>query len=239
MILEELNRRLCADLLRQLSRPVGAHRFHMAIIGYNQVHMANLCVAMCFSVNGVSQLHGKILCRYPVPRFLRCWIKQKFSAITNGITHRRWLLEANPALTSLITEAIGDGFRTDAEQLTKLTALCRRRCLPGKIRSGQEESTSSACKSWSRTARASTSITDFIFDTQAKRLHEYKRQMLNALHIQVLYNRIMDDPNFTMPPRLFLFGAKAAPGYHAGQAHYPLHQCAGEADRHIIPGPER
>ena len=210
MILEELNRRLCADLF--VSYPDQWERIgHMAIIGYGQVHMANLCVAMCFSVNGVSQLHGKILCDTLFHDFYLL-DKQKFCAITNGITHRRWLLEANPALASLITETIGDGFRTDASQLTKLMPFADDAAFREKfdqVKKVNKQRLQKLVKN-----RQNIDIdTDFIFDTQAKRLHEYKRQMLNALHIQVLYNRIMDDPNFTMPPRLFLFGAKAAPGY--------------------------
>ena len=210
MILEELNRRLCADLF--VSYPDQWERIgHMAIIGYGQVHMANLCVAMCFSVNGVSQLHGKILCDTLFHDFYLL-DKQKFSAITNGITHRRWLLEANPALTSLITEAIGDGFRTDAEQLTKLTPFADDAAFREKF-DQVKKINKQRLQKLVKDRQGIDIDTDFIFDTQAKRLHEYKRQMLNALHIQVLYNRIMDDPNFTMPPRLFLFGAKAAPGY--------------------------
>ena len=234
MILEELNRRLCADLF--VSYPDQWERIgHMAIIGYGQVHMANLCVAMCFSVNGVSQLHGKILCDTLFHDFYLL-DKQKFSAITNGITHRRWLLEANPALTSLITEAIGDGFRTDAEQLDQADALCRRRCLPGKIRSRSRKSTSNAWQKLVKDRQGIDIDTDFIFDTQAKRLHEYKRQLLNALHIQVLYNRIMDDPNFTMPPA-------AVPLWRQGRRRatcrakliIQLHQCAGQAGRRTHP----
>ena len=210
MILEELNRRLCADLF--VSYPDQWERIgHMAIIGYGQVHMANLCVAMCFSVNGVSQLHGKILCDTLFHDFYLL-DKQKFSAITNGITHRRWLLEANPALTSLITEAIGDGFRTDAEQLTKLTPFADDAAFREKF-DQVKKINKQRLQKLVKDRQGIDIDTDFIFDTQAKRLHEYKRQMLNALHIQVLYNRIMDDPSFTMPPRLFLFGAKAAPGY--------------------------
>ena len=181
-------------------------------IGYGQVHMANLCVAMCFSVNGVSQLHGKILCDTLFHDYYLL-DKKKFCAITNGITHRRWLLEANPALTSLITETIGDGFRTDASQLTKLMPFADDAAFREKFAQVKKVNKQRLQKLVKN--RQNIDIdTDFIFDTQAKRLHEYKRQMLNALHIQVLYNRIMDDPNFTMTPRVFIFAAKASPGYY-------------------------
>ena len=210
MILEELNRRLCADLF--VSYPDQWERIgHMAIIGYGQVHMANLCVAMCFSVNGVSQLHGKILCDALFHDFYLL-DKQKFSAITNGITHRRWLLEANPALTSLITEAIGDGFRTDAEQLTKLTPFADDAAFREKfdqVKKVNKQRLQKLVKD-----RQGIDIdTDFIFDTQAKRLHEYKRQFLNILHIMYLYNQMKEHPERVYYPRTFIFGGKAAAGY--------------------------
>ncbi len=210
MILEELNRRVCEELFK--SYPDQWDRIgHMAIIGYGQVHMANLCVALSFSVNGVSQLHGQILTD---SLFHDYWLlnKKKFTAITNGITHRRWLLESNPALTSLITESIGDGFKTDAGKLELLRPYADDAAFRDQfaaVKKHNKERLQKLIKS-----RQDVDIdTNFIFDVQAKRLHEYKRQLLNALHVQVLYNRIVDDPNFTMPPRLFLFGAKAAPGY--------------------------
>ncbi|MBE5779798.1 MAG: glycogen/starch/alpha-glucan phosphorylase [Clostridiales bacterium] len=210
MILEELNRRLCEELF--MAYPDQWERIgHMAIIGYGQVHMANLCVAMSFSVNGVSQLHGKILQDSLFHDFYLL-DKRKFGAITNGITHRRWLLESNPALTNLITEAIGDGFKSDASKLSELAVFAEDAAFREKFAQVKMHNKRRLQKLVKE--RQGIDIdTSFIFDTQAKRLHEYKRQMLNALHIHVLYNRIMDDPSFTMPPRLFLFGAKAAPGY--------------------------
>ena len=210
MILEELNRRLCEKLFQ--SYPDQWDRIgHMAIIAYGQVHMANLCVALSFSVNGVSQLHGKILTD---STFHDYWLldKSKFSAITNGITHRRWLLTANPQLTSLLKDTIGDGFVKNPESLKELLpfaddAAFRQKFDAVKLHNKQR------LQKLIKNRQGEDIDTSFIFDVQAKRLHEYKRQLLNALHIQVLYNRIVDDPNFTMAPRLFLFGAKAAPGY--------------------------
>ncbi|MEG2701512.1 MAG: glycogen/starch/alpha-glucan family phosphorylase, partial [Clostridia bacterium] len=210
MILEELNRRVCENLF--VSYPDQWERIgHMAIIGYGQVHMANLCVALCYSVNGVSQLHGQIL---RDSLFHDYWAldKGKFSAITNGITHRRWLLEANPALTSLLSSAIGTGFMSDAEKLRDLAPFADDAAFREKFAAVKLQNKTRLQKLVKD--RQDVDIdTSFIFDAQAKRLHEYKRQMLNALHIQVLYNRIVEDSSFTMPPRLFLFGAKAAPGY--------------------------
>ena len=230
MILEELNRRLCAELFK--SYPDQWERIgHMAIIAYGQVHMANLCVAMSSSVNGVSQLHGKIL---QDSLFHDYWLlnKGKFSAITNGITHRRWLVEANPALTSLLKEAIGPGFVADASKLSDLIPYADDPAFRDKFAAVKQHNK----KRLQKLVKDRQNIdidTSFVFDTQAKRLHEYKRQMLNALHIQVLYNRIVDDPNFTMPPRLFLFGAKAAPGYmRAKQTIRYINALADLIDKH-------
>jgi len=210
MILEELNRRVCEEIFK--SYPDQWDRIgHMAIIGYGQVHMANLCVALSFSVNGVSQLHGKILTDAVFHDF---WLldKKKFSAITNGITHRRWLLACNPRLTSLLVDTIGDEFIRHPEALEELLPYAEDagfRQQFERVKRKNKERLQKLVKS-----RQGMDIdADFIFDVQAKRLHEYKRQLLNALHIQVLYNRIVDDPSYAMPPRLFLFGAKAAPGY--------------------------
>ena len=230
MILEELNRRVCEELFK--SYPDQWERIgHMAIIGYGQVHMANLCVALCYSVNGVSQLHGKILQDSLFHDYYLINPK-KFSAITNGITHRRWLVAANPGLTQLITDAIGPGFIQDAEKLSDLTPFADDAAFRQKFDQVKKQNKQRLQK-LVKLRQGIDVDTDFIFDTQAKRLHEYKRQMLNALHIQVLYNRIVEDPSFTMPPRLFLFGAKAAPGYmRAKQIIRYINALADLIDKH-------
>ena len=230
MILEELNRRVCEELFK--SYPDQWERIgHMAIIGYGQVHMANLCVALSYSVNGVSQLHGKILQDSLFHDYYLIDPK-KFTAITNGITHRRWLVAANPGLTSLIAEAIGPGFIKDAEKLNDLTPYADDAAFREKFDRVKQQN-KNRLQQLVKDRQGIDIDTSFIFDTQAKRLHEYKRQMLNALHIQVLYNRIVDDPNFTMPPRLFLFGAKAAPGYmRAKQIIRYINALADLIDRH-------
>ena len=211
MLLEEMNRRLC-DRLFQAYPGQWDRIGHMAILAYGQAHMANLCVSQAYSVNGVSQLHGKILTE---GLFHDYWLlnPEKFTAITNGITHRRWLLSGNPALAELIESAIGPDFRADAQVLKKLLPFAKDASFREryqKVKQGNKERLSALLLK----RQGDTLDPSFIFDVQAKRLHEYKRQLLNALHIQVLYNRIVDDPNFTMPPRAFLFGAKAAPGYY-------------------------
>ena len=210
MILEELNRRVCERLFSNY--PDQWEKIaHMAILAYGHVHMANLCVALSFSVNGVSQLHGKIL---KDSLFYDYYMidKGRFSAITNGITHRRWLLECNPGLTGLLRETIGDGFMKNAQELESLCPYADDASFRERFAAVKNENKRRLAELvWER--QGTKIDTSFIFDVQAKRLHEYKRQLLNALHVQVLYNRIVDDPGFTMPPRLFLFGAKAAPGY--------------------------
>ena len=230
MILEELNRRLCAKLFN--AYPDQWERIgHMAIIAYNQVHMANLCVAFAKTVNGVSQLHGQILKDSLFHDFYQLE-NNKFKAITNGITHRRWLLSSNPGLTDLITEAIGSGFKKDARELEKLLPFADDAAFREKfdqVKKHNKERLAKLIKS-----RQGIDVDpSFVFDTQSKRLHEYKRQMLNALHIQVLYNRIVDDPNFSMPPRAFFFGAKAAPGYsRAKQIIRYINALAALIDKH-------
>ncbi len=211
MILEEMNRRLCETLFN--AYPGQWDRIgHMAILAYGQVQMANLCVSQSYSVNAVSQLHGKILTDGLFHDYF-VLNKDKFKAITNGITHRRWLLSANPGLTELIEQAIGSDFRGDAAELAKLKPFADDAAFREQYANVKYEN-KVRLAALIKQRQGDVLSPDFIFDVQAKRLHEYKRQLLNALHVQVLYNRIVDDPSYTMPPRAFLFGAKAAPGYY-------------------------
>lgn len=210
-ILVEMNKRLCARLWNFF--PGEAERVgRMAIIAYGYIHMANLCVAMTFSTNGVSQLHGDILKQETFHDFYLV-MPEKFSAITNGITHRRWLMACNPELTKLICDTIGTDWVKDPELLHDLAPYADDAAFREqfeKIKHNNKVRLSNFLKEH----QGAIVDPDFIFDAQSKRLHEYKRQMLNALHILVLYNRIVNDPNFTMQPRVFIFGSKAAPGYN-------------------------
>ena len=210
-ILVEMNKRLCARLWNFF--PGEAERVgRMAIIAYGYIHMANLCVAMTFSTNGVSQLHGDILKQETFHDFYLV-MPEKFSAITNGITHRRWLMACNPELTNLICDTIGTNWVKDPELLHDLAPYADDAAFREqfeKIKHNNKVRLSNFLKDH----QGAIVDPDFIFDAQSKRLHEYKRQMLNALHILVLYNRIVNDPNFTMQPRVFIFGSKAAPGYN-------------------------
>jgi len=211
MILQEINRRLC-DKLWQFFPGQWERIGKMAVISYNQVHMANLCVAMSYSVNGVSQLHGDILKADTFHDYNKV-MPEKFSAITNGITHRRWLMSCNPLLTDLITEAIGPDWKKQPQLLENLLPMADDAAFCEKFAAIKQANKQRLCD-FVKTRQKIDVDPSFMFDVQAKRLHEYKRQMLNALHILVLYNRIVDDPNFTMAPRAFFFGAKAAPGYY-------------------------
>lgn len=210
-ILVEMNKRLCARLRNFF--PGEAERVgRMAIIAYGYIHMANLCVAMTFSTNGVSKLHGDILKQETFHDFYLV-MPEKFSAITNGITHRRWLMACNPELTKLICDTIGTDWVKDPELLHDLAPYADDAAFREqfeKIKHNNKIRLSNFLKEH----QGAIVDPNFIFDAQSKRLHEYKRQMLNALHILVLYNRIVNDPNFTMQPRVFIFGSKAAPGYN-------------------------
>ena len=210
-ILVEMNKRLCARLWNFF--PGEAERVgRMAIIAYGYIHMANLCVAMTFSTNGVSKLHGDILKQETFHDFYLV-MPEKFSAITNGITHRRWLMACNPELTKLICDTIGTDWVKDPELLHDLAPYADDAAFREqfeKIKHNNKVRLSNFLKEH----QGAIVDPNFIFDAQSKRLHEYKRQMLNALHILVLYNRIVNDPSFTMQPRVFIFGSKAAPGYN-------------------------
>lgn len=210
-ILVEMNKRLCARLWNFF--PGEAERVgRMAIIAYGYIHMANLCVAMTFSTNGVSKLHGDILKQETFHDFYLV-MPEKFSAITNGITHRRWLMACNPELTKLICDTIGTDWVKDPELLHDLAPYTDDAAFREqfeKIKHNNKVRLSNFLKEH----QGAIVDPNFIFDAQSKRLHEYKRQMLNALHILVLYNRIVNDPSFTMQPRVFIFGSKAAPGYN-------------------------
>ena len=210
-IICEMNRRLCERLWNFF--PGDWDRIaRMAIVSYDNVHMANMCVAMSYSVNGVSQLHGQILKDETFHDF-NLVMPEKFSAITNGITHRRWLMSCNPGLTNLICDAIGKDWIRQPEKLSALKPFADDASFRekfAKVKQQNKERLSAMLKE-----RQGVSVDpSFIYDVQAKRLHEYKRQMLNALHILVLYNRIVNDESFTMEPRVFIFGAKASPGYY-------------------------
>ena len=160
----------------------------------------------------MARLHSELL-KTSVLRDFNDVYPERFNNKTNGITQRRWLLNANPALAGLITQAIGDGWITNLMELRKLVPLAEDAAFRERFR--QVKRASKAALAQYLAAEYGFKLDpDTLFDVQAKRLHEYKRQLLNALHIVVLYNRLRQDPNLDMQPRTFLFAAKAAPGYY-------------------------
>ena len=212
MILQEINRRECAALWEVF--PGQWERIgRMAVIGYGSVNMANLCVWMGHSVNGVSKIHTDILKKDVFHDFYLV-DPDKFTSITNGITHRRWLMMANYRLSSLIDEAIGNKWRKDYEYLQEIEPFKEDAAFREKFFEAKKLNKarlSRHLENW----QGVTLRDDDMFDVQAKRLHEYKRQLLNALGILMLYNRIKDNPNsIELQPRTYIFGAKAAPGYY-------------------------
>ena len=210
-IIQEINRRLCERLWNFF--PGDWDRIaRMAIVSYDYVHMANMLVAMSYSVNGVSKLHGEILKEETFHDY-NLVMPEKFSAITNGITHRRWLINCNPELTDLINESIGTDWIREPENLSALRPFADDAAFQEKFAAIKHHNKERLAKLLLERQNAVVDP-DFMFDVQAKRLHEYKRQMLNALHILVLYNRIVNDESFVMQPRVFIFGAKASPGYY-------------------------
>lgn len=183
-----------------------------AVIQDGVVRMANLCVAACHSVNGVSRLHSKILTDTVFHDYYRL-TPEKFTNVTNGVTFRRWLCQANPELTALIKECIGDSFIYKTEDLEKFAAFADDAAVLEKL-----EAVKRANKvRFADLCRKDYGITvnpDSMFDMQVKRLHEYKRQHLNAYHIIADYLWIKDHPNEPFAPKTYIFGAKAAPGYY-------------------------
>ena len=174
--------------------------------------MANLAIAGTHSTNGVAAIHSELVRTQLVPDFAEMF-PERFSNKTNGVTPRRWLLLANPDLAQLITDAIGDGWVTDLAQLRKLVPLAD----DAAFRTGFSKARRAAkmrFAHWLKSATGQAVDPETIFDSQIKRIHEYKRQLLNVLHIIILYDRLRNNPKLEMPARTFFFAGKAAPAYH-------------------------
>ena len=210
MIVDEMNRRLVNDLHSRYGDDWGKINY-MSIIAYNYISMANLCLATCHKVNGVSALHTEIL-KNDVFRDYNNLMPDKFVSITNGITYRRWLKLANPGLSELITSKIGDKWIKDAKELEKLLPLADKADFRKTFKEIKRQN-KVALAEYIKEHNHVEVDPDSIFDVQVKRLHEYKRQLLNVLHILYLYDKLKNDPSFDMYPHTFIFGAKASPGY--------------------------
>ena len=183
----------------------------MAVIWDGAVRMANLCIAGGMAVNGVSALHSEIL-RKDLFKDACQMQPDKFKNVTNGIDHRRWVPQINPGLDGLIRDLIGEGYLTHPQELKKLEQYAGDKAVLARLEDIKKQN-KLAFAAFARKHQGVVLNTDAIFDVQVKRLHEYKRQLLNALQIIYLYQRLQDDPTLDIPPQTFLFGAKAAPGY--------------------------
>jgi len=212
-IVYEINRRLLDEVRARFPRDDGrVARVSLIEEGPTQhVRMANLAIAGAHSTNGVAAIHSNLL-RTVTVRDLADLYPDRFSNKTNGVTPRRWLLLANPALARTITAAIGDGWITDLGQLAKLAPLAGDRAFRDGVRRAKREAKSRFAQ-WIAAACGQTVDPDTVFDCQVKRIHEYKRQLLNALRIVVLYGRLRANPSFETVPRTFFFAGKAAPAY--------------------------
>lgn len=210
-IVLEINRRLSVKLQKNYPNDEALRR-EMAIICDGQLRMANLCVTASHTVNGVSALHSGIIKNELFSGFA-AMCPERFTNVTNGIAYRRWLCQANPALTDLIVRLIGPGFKKDGAELEKLMAYTEDRGVFSRLEQIKRENKEKLA-SYIKEHNGIVVNPDSIFDVQVKRLHEYKRQLLNLLHIIHLYNRIKSDPNAHIQPRTFLFAAKAAAGYY-------------------------
>ncbi|HTL58958.1 MAG TPA: glycogen/starch/alpha-glucan phosphorylase [Candidatus Limnocylindrales bacterium] len=210
-IIYEINRRFLDDVRARYPGDAGrVGRVSLIEEGATrQVRMAHLAIVGSHSTNGVAALHSDLLKQRVVPDFAAVF-PERFNNKTNGVTPRRWLLLANPSLASVITEAIGDGWITDLAQLEELKPLADN----GSFRLAVATAKRQAKMRFIEWLGITGIDPDSIFDTQIKRIHEYKRQLLNALHVVVLYNRILENPRLDIPPRTFFFAGKAAPAYH-------------------------
>ena len=214
-IIEEIDRRTRIDL--ETVYPGDWEKVNaMAVINDGQVYMANLAIHGSYSVNGVAHIHTEILKKDVLKNFYD-YYAYKFNNKTNGITHRRWLINANPGLTELISKSIGDSWMTKPKELIKLLSFAEKSDFLGELGKVKQENKERLAK---YILDKNGVIVDpkSIFDVQIKRIHAYKRQFLNALHIFYLYNRLKADPALDIQPRTFIFSGKAAPSYYLAKA---------------------
>ena len=210
VIIKELNERFCHEIWTKY--PGNWEKVeHMAILSHGQVRMANLSVAGSSHVNGVSKLHSEIL-KYDVFSDFYHLTPEKFTNVTNGIAHRRWLCQSNPGLTNLLDECIGDAYKKDAKRLGDFRRYHSNKEVLQQLQQIKYENKVRFANIMN--CKGVTIDPQSMFVVQAKRLHEYKRQLLNALRIISLYLDLKDNPNMDIVPQTFLFAAKAAPGYY-------------------------
>ena len=212
-IVLEINRRLLDDVRTRFPGDEGRVQ-RVSLVEESsprKVRMANLAVVGSHSTNGVAAIHSRLL-RTVTVKDLAEIFPERFNNKTNGVTPRRWLLLANPALASAVTDAIGDGWVTDLDELVKLRPLAADRGFRDAVRKAKRDAKARFAE-WLASTSGVTVDPDSVFDSQVKRIHEYKRQLLNALRIVVLYDRLRQNPKLEMTPRTFFFAGKAAPAY--------------------------
>ena len=210
MIIEEINERFCRQMFEHFGDLDKVAR--MAIVAYGQVRMAHLAIAGSHSVNGVAKLHTEILKKREMKDFYEVF-PHKFNNKTNGITHRRWLLNANPELAALITESIGPRWISHPKELTGIIKYASDAGFQERVREIKQKHKKELAK-LIRDRKGIAIDEESIFDVQIKRIHAYKRQLLNTLHIMDLYLRLKENPGLDIVPRTFIFAGKAAPSYH-------------------------
>ena len=212
-IIYEINRRFLGDVRGRF--PADKDRIQRVSLvedgPESKVRMANLAVVGSHSTNGVAEIHSKLL-RETTLKDLAEIFPERFNNKTNGVTPRRWLQLCNPGLSALITDAIGDGWIADLSELSKLRAFIEDIGFRDDFRKAKRNAKRQFCD-WLRQSTGQTVDPEWVFDCQVKRIHEYKRQFLNALRIVVLYNRLRQDPGLNLHPRTFFFAGKAAPAY--------------------------
>ncbi|MFC1233516.1 glycogen/starch/alpha-glucan phosphorylase [Vibrio sp. F74] len=213
-IIYQINHLFLADVRAKWPGDVEKQR-KLSIIqeGFHRmVRMANLCVVGSYAVNGVAALHSALVKRDLFPEFNELY-PNKLQNVTNGVTPRRWLKFCNPGLSDLISEKIGTEWPADLDQLTQVAKFAEDKAFQKRYMAVKKEN-KQRLANWVQENMGIELDTNAIFDVQIKRLHEYKRQHLNLLHILSLYHRLLNDPTFDMAPRVVFFAAKAAPGYH-------------------------
>ena len=211
MIIKEINERFCAQMWDKF--PGDWDKIaRMSIFSHNQIKMANLCVVASHKVNGVSALHSEII-KNSIFKDFNDVYPNKFINVTNGIAHRRWLCQSNPELSELLSDCIGNGYILDASKLIDFKKYQDDNTVLKRLNEIKRIKKEQFCN-FAKKTQGFVINPDSIFDVQAKRLHEYKRQLLNALYIISLYNELKENPDLEMTPKTFIFGAKAAPGYY-------------------------
>ena len=209
-ITAEINRRLMEKLRAFYGNDEGKLNW-MAVIANNEVRMHNLCLAACHKINGVSALHTDIL-KETIFKDYYQYTPDRFLNVTNGIAYRRWLCQANPELSKLLRDLIGDDFLTDANALEALLCYADDKTVLDRLAAIKLGNKQRLAK-YIAQANGVKVDPNSLFDIQVKRLHEYKRQMLNVLHILYRYNQIKDNPSAPWQPKTYIFGGKASAGY--------------------------